>query len=120
MRRELTDHEKKLYRGSSAVYAWIIPQVQKVALEFGYAVAVHGSLVRDLDLLAVPWTDKAKSANKLVEAIHLRVTGGVLQPAIKQPHGRTSWAIVLDRSHFYVDLSVMARVPKRKRKKKAS
>lgn len=109
--KELTPHEKKLFRGSAAVYAWIIPLLQKVGREFGYAIAIHGSLVRDLDLICVPWTEDAKPAKKMINEFHRRL-GGVLHKPVKKPHGRVGWTIVLDRSHFYIDLSVMPLVKK--------
>jgi hypothetical protein len=37
--------------------------------ELGYAIAVHGTLKRDIDLVAIPWTDEAVSARELCEAI---------------------------------------------------
>lgn len=107
----MDEHQKKLFQGAAAVYAWILPCLQKVGRELGYAVAVHGSLQRDLDVLCAPWTDKAVSAKRLVDEFHKRL-GGRLQPAVQKPHGRKAWAIVLDRTHFYVDVSVMPRSTK--------
>lgn len=33
--------------------------VRAIALRFGWAIGVHGTLKRDIDLIAVPWTDEA-------------------------------------------------------------
>jgi hypothetical protein len=108
-------HQRKLFQGAAATYAWIIPALQKAGRKLGYAVAVHGSLARDLDLVAVPWTNQAVSARKLAEDFHRRL-GGRLTKGTRRPHGRVSYAIVLDRSHFYVDLAVMPRRPQRRRR----
>lgn len=76
----------------------------------GYAVAVHGSLARDLDLVAVPWAETAVAPEELVrrlmEAIGGEYTLGQQNPAIK-PHGRLAYAINLHPTGMYVDLSVM-------------
>jgi hypothetical protein len=40
-----------------------------VARSKGYALAVHGSLARDIDLVAVPWVEEAASAAELAEAV---------------------------------------------------
>ena len=39
-----------------------INRIRKLAREVGYAVCVHGSLKRDFDLIAVPWTPRTESA----------------------------------------------------------
>jgi len=80
-----------------------------VAREHGYALAVHGSMQRDLDLLAAPWVDDVSDAEVLIAALHERVQwiveGGVDGPT-EQPHGRRSWAITLYGGP-YLDVSIM-------------
>lgn len=108
----------------AAAYAALIPTIVEAGRECGYAIAPHGSLARDLDLIAVPWTDEAVSADALVLRI-LSATGAELRDGGKsvdgewkktrgdlpeaKPHGRLAWSIYLDRSGLYVDLSVMPR-----------
>lgn len=46
----------------AAVYAHLYPSLVVDARELGYALALHGSMARDLDLVAIPWTDDAASA----------------------------------------------------------
>ncbi len=47
----------------------IIKRAREVARTNGWAIGVHGSLSRDIDLIAVPWTDQACSTDALVEAL---------------------------------------------------
>lgn len=35
----------------------ILPAMRRVAKDFGYAITVHGSLNRDIDVVAVPWRE---------------------------------------------------------------
>lgn len=85
------------------------------ARRHGYALAVHGSMERDIDLVAVPWADDAQPAEVVVAEIMdaiARVNGGVAfvtpgVPVAKKPHGRRAWAIRMGGT--YVDLSVMPR-----------
>lgn len=49
----------------AAAYAALIPVLVEAAREAGYALAVHGTLARDCDLVAAPWTDEAWSAERL-------------------------------------------------------
>lgn len=90
--------------------------VRAVARYHGYAVGVHGTLARDIDLIAVPWTDEAVAAELLADAIAGAVVGLILQPADDEvrgsptlkPHRRLAWSIygVLGT---YIDLSIMPR-----------
>lgn len=95
-------------------YLSLLPGLRDAARACGYALAVHGSMDRDFDLVAVPWTDDASSAEELVEAVctavdgHFRArTDGGPWPREK-PHGRRAWAIRLSGT-AYIDLSVMPR-----------
>lgn len=94
-------------------YAFLVPLLATAARRVGYALAVHGSMQRDLDLLAAPWTDEAADATELLEAIFAACAFTALaRQAVtgptQQPHGRLSWAIPLDGG-VYLDLSVMPR-----------
>ncbi|HLK55673.1 MAG TPA: hypothetical protein VKU00_03865 [Chthonomonadaceae bacterium] len=101
------------------VYAAMIPIIQEIGRDLGYAVAVHGSMATDLDLLACPWTEEATDPETLIKAISERFhciyqESHQTNPAIK-PHGRLAWAIMFDPSDDYaiggpyLDISVMPR-----------
>lgn len=83
------------------------------AVELGYSLALHGSMVRDCDMIAVPWTDTAVSAEELATAL-IETSGGFLAPhevdimPVKKPHGRLCWSIHLGGGP-YIDLAVMPR-----------
>lgn len=96
-----------------------LPHMRVVARMLGYTIAVHGTLVRDLDLIAVPWTDEAVDPEKLITALCVEIkrrTGwgnrghGELE---KKPHGRVALTITATW-HMHIDLSIMPRttVPK--------
>lgn len=96
---------------------WLDP-VRDLAWQLGYSVGVHGSMRRDMDLIAVPWIDDAASAETLAWAI-CRLIGGfepymVQRESCIKPHGRCAWAIHfyggnVHNIHRYIDLSVMPR-----------
>lgn len=101
------------------IYSQILPKIRAAGREMGYAIAIHGSMARDLDLLAVPWVEDARPAEELVAFIAEAVSGyvigdvesrgGVDTPTV-QPHGRRSWNICWGGNAF-VDLSVMPLIP---------
>lgn len=84
--------------------------LRHTARRSGYAVAVHGSMARDLDVIAVPWAVGAVTPAELVERI-LTAIGGTFTPGqenpIHKPHGRLAYAINLHPTGMYVDLSVI-------------
>jgi hypothetical protein len=83
----------------------------------GYALAVHGTQLRDLDLIAIPWRETALGPRQVAEIVAAAVPGVVHWPFEKMPHGRVSvviyprWRYGFD--HWYIDLSVMPRRRKR-------
>lgn len=93
----------------------ILPAIRLAARNQGYAVAVHGSLNRDIDLIAVPWREGAMNADLLVETICGAVTG-VVGSCLKhgeewteKPHGRRARTLMVycGENHMQIDLSVM-------------
>jgi hypothetical protein len=101
------------------MYATLLPPLSEAARSVGYALAVHGSMSRDLDVVAVPWTDEAADPRTLIAAL-MAICGGDLGrvngagkrvdlPEAK-PHGRLAWVIFLPGGEAYIDLSVMPRV----------
>lgn len=97
------------------IYAQLLPRIRERGKVLGYAIAIHGTMTRDLDLLAVPWVDDAADAKQLVEAIAEEVGGFVIGDArggidepTQQAHGRLSWNICWGGRPF-IDLSVMPR-----------
>lgn len=93
-------------------YARIFTMARVLAWDEGYALAMHGSFTRDLDLIAVPWVDRACEPEHLVrriaDATDLRIQHG--SPGDK-PHGRNAWTLLLPgfADPRWVDLSVMPR-----------
>ena len=74
----------------------IVERIRDVAKEHGWAIGEHGSMVRDIDLIAVPWTADATTPDVLVGAIvrtigYTRHGAHVGQP---RPGGRRSVLLV--------------------------
>ena len=99
---------------AAPLYATIWVRASEVARENGYCLAIHGTMGRDLDLLAVPWTDEAASAEVLVErmadALAWAFDDGSrhVEGPTEKPHGRRAWAFPF-MAEWAVDLSVMPR-----------
>ena len=103
-----------------AAYAVLLPRLQQVARQYGYALAVHGSMATDLDLIAVAWVEDAKSEEELIQAL-LEAIDGILFPSLPvedKPHGRRAYSIYFrplegnEQAFPYLDVSVIP--PKRR------
>lgn len=99
----------------------ILPAVREVARFNGYAVAVHGSVKRDIDLIAVAWTDQAIPADDLARAIRGAIAGKLgncisIGEAGAKPHGRIAYTLVHPGHLGEIDLSI---IPPRREGEKA-
>lgn len=104
----------------------IIAAARPAARDCGYALAVHGSLARDVDLLAFPWVEEATDAATVAEAIRAAIAEEIgdtwfnhdadtAQP--NKPHGRSAYTltgfgvVTTPNGQFpFVDLSVAPRL----------
>jgi hypothetical protein len=94
-------------------YMLLLQWLTDAANKCGYALGLHGSMNRDLDLIAVPWTKEAICADQLISALVEASGGFLLKDAVTvnpefRPHGRLAYAIQLGRG-LYIDISVMPR-----------
>lgn len=101
-------------------YARIFTQARIVALQYGFACMAHGSYTRDLDLLLVPWEERAsdKIAEQVIriiaDACDLNGKAGPMKHSdpldfIAKPHGRRAVSLYLPgmKDRRWVDISVM-------------
>lgn len=109
---------------SDALLTEILPDLQLAARGAGYALALHGSRARDIDLLAAPWGKHALSPDELVDRL-LGVLDGKLGRSFtytkktrskklrdwsEKPHGRRAIILHLPGMCPEIDLSVMPRI----------
>ena len=92
----------------------ILPAIREVARAEGFAVAVHDSLKRDIDLVAVPWTEVAAATkpDDLARAICGAVAGvlgrcHILGGPTQKPHGRIAFTLIHAGFAGAIDLSIM-------------
>lgn len=113
-----SEQHKARCRGYALI---LVPELRKRARELGYALGVHGSLVRDIDVIACPWTHDAVPAWVLADALRITahtVAGDAFIHPVEtglyhtlgspghKPQGRLVWSFYLPGGP-YIDLSVM-------------
>jgi hypothetical protein len=100
--------EKDHKFGMAPVYVGLYPELANIAKDHGYALAVHGSVNRDFDLIAVPWIRYPSHPMSYINAICNNFD--IRQPHSGSPslkyHGRVVYTLCF--GHFgvcYMDLS---------------
>lgn len=92
-----------------------LEKFREVARECGYALAEHGSKIKDFDLIAVPWTDDAIDPDELVRRLcaiypdHKFMHPEEKEENLRKPHGRRAYTIFIARG-TYLDLSITPRL----------
>lgn len=103
-------------------YANCFEQLKTIAQLFGYNLVIHGSMDRDMDLIAIPWAYQIKPAEDMVNAMVEYLGGHIMEESetaretfTKNHHGRRNFVINLNRGgkqtnyedpQWYIDLSI--------------
>jgi len=99
------------------VYVSLFPHLSEIANKNGYALAAHGSVQRDFDLIAVPWTDDPSSTEVLISEIanYLKIFEDIfgleMHGPEQKPHGRIAWLLATGFGSA-IDISVMPTIKK--------
>jgi len=94
------------------IYTELLPDIRDTAKELGWAIAVHGSLTRDFDLVAVRWSDDSSDSDTLLHGIFdtLKLTKIRMEQCLNSKEikhsGRTAYVIPLF-ADLYIDLSII-------------
>lgn len=96
----------------------ILPAMRLSAKEAGYALTIHGSLNRDIDLVAVPWSElNVWTADALLESLCGAVRGVTGRCSLHgdwtaKPHGRRAKGLIAwcGESTAHLDISFMPAV----------
>jgi len=104
----------KQIHAKPSYYAIMFEPLKEIAFKYGYNLVLHGSLNRDMDLIAIPWVDEIKHhldmINEMADFIggklHLRnktkddngeIKGEVFSV---KPHGRICYVIDIYRGGY--------------------
>lgn len=87
-----------------------LAKIRQLAREVGYSIGLHGSLKRDVDLIAAPWTEQAAGNADLVEHLCVGLPAERVGWAEYKPHGRVAVTLQIDGYFKPIDLSIMPRI----------
>ncbi len=87
-----------------------VEPIRAIARGLGYAITVHGSFERDLDLVAIPWVENAVHADVLVAEICKAINARQVGEFELKPHTRIATTLQIDGYYRPIDLSII--IPK--------
>lgn len=91
------------------MYCAMYPRLAEIAREHGYALAVHGTLQRDMDLTCIPWVESPSDPADVVKAITTEFSIRTIGEPDTSFHGRERWTISVGFGECFIDLSFMPR-----------
>ena len=111
----------KPIKAKPGLYALFYENLKHIALEYGYNLVVHGSMQRDLDLIAIPWVDNPNPEFEMIQDFQMYLTGyKPTEPDYSVlPGGRHAYVITLNRGNkegewvrfydeqYYLDISIV-------------
>lgn len=104
-----------------SLYAFYFERLKEIALRYGYNLVLHGSMNRDLDLIAIPWQESVGDLKEMIDEFANTIGGYIMLQDGKlyetTHHGRMWWIINVARggskngvyhdAQYYLDISVM-------------
>lgn len=89
------------------VYCALYPQLAEITRNHGYALAIHGSLGRDMDLICVPWNETVSHPDEIVNEITTKFALKKVGQPDTTHHGRIRYTISVAFGECFIDLSFM-------------
>jgi len=94
--------------------AGLYPKLAELFRKHGYALAVHGSVANDFDVIAVPWVEDAADPQTVIDEAMTafafkQVPDGYRGEA--KPHGRLAFRVPFSFGACSMDVSFMPRIP---------
>lgn len=105
-------------------YAYNFQTLKEIAFKYGYNLVLHGSLNRDMDLIAIPWGEELGDKKEMLKEFCTYLDGRIMYETeeqhnafIKKHHGRDNYIINLNRTviegtvpseyhQYYLDISI--------------
>lgn len=97
---------QKPIHAKPSLYAYYFEALKVIAKDHGFNLVLHGSMARDLDLIAIPWIDDPSPTIDLIKSIADYIGGEILKAEENTLHyknlpgGRTAYVINLNRGGY--------------------
>jgi len=88
----------KTHKAKPGLYAMYYLHLKEIAEHYGYNLVIHGSLDRDLDLVAIPWVDNPRPEQDMIKDFQMHLTG----MNVVRPNGNVQFTVLPGNRHGYV------------------
>ncbi len=96
MKRNKPIHVKPSY------YAIMFEPLKRISMNYGYNLVLHGSLNRDMDLIAIPWNEELGSVDDMLNEFCNYICGKInYELSSDAPHGRKWYVIDIYRGGYF-------------------
>lgn len=104
----MKDKESVTTNGRAVFYAAMWDDFRKAALNVGWALGLHGSLASDMDIMAMPWTEKAVHPLKMILALKkcFDKPKEITLTETPMPNNRIVYTLSI-WADFYLDINVI-------------
>lgn len=92
------------------IYCALYPQLTELARKHGYAMAVHGSMARDMDACCIPWVKAPSEPQAVVDEITKTFAVRQINGWTIHEHGREVTTLSIAFGECFIDLSFMPRI----------
>lgn len=96
--------------GRAVFYAAMWGDFRRAALDKGWALALHGSLANDMDIMAMPWVENPSHYFDMIDAIKecFDTPEQISVSISNMPNNRTVFTMSI-WSDFYLDINIITR-----------
>ena len=86
--------KEELKPNYAPVYAAsLYPELARIFHRHGYALAVHGSVARDFDLIAIPWAEMVSGVNEVLTEVTSTFAIRICGDRTVKNHGRFAYTL---------------------------
>ena len=92
---------EKPIHAKPSYYAIMFEPLKAIALKYGYNLVLHGSLNRDMDLIAIPWVEEIGLVDEMINEFCAYVGGEINEDCNNTTfHGRKHFVIDIYRGGY--------------------
>ncbi len=104
----MKDRESVTTNGRAVFYAAMWNDFRQAAMNKGWALALHGSLANDMDIMAMPWTENAEHPLEMILALKkcFDKPKEINLSETKMPNNRIVYTLYI-WADFYLDINII-------------
>ncbi len=90
---------------NAPIFAGMYKELAEIARKHGYALAIHGSLIRDFDIICIPWREDISTPEEVLKAFGEEFVITHVHGPERKNHGRIAYTVAFSFGDCFIDLS---------------